>query len=46
MLIYTYATGPYDDWHQKAWGASFVLMVLVFVTSVMTRAFLRGKTDE
>lgn len=46
MLIYTYATGPYDDWHQKAWGASFALMVVVFVTSVMTRMFLRGKTNE
>jgi len=46
LLIYTYATGPYDDWHEKAWAASFVLMVVVLVTSVMTRAFLRGKTDE
>jgi phosphate transport system permease protein len=46
MLIYTYATGPYDDWHQKAWAASFVLMMVVLVTSVMTRAFLRGQSDE
>jgi phosphate transport system permease protein len=46
MLIYTYATGPYDDWHRKAWAASFVLMVVVLVTSVMTRAFLRGKSNE
>ena len=46
MLIYTYATGPYDDWHQKAWAASFVLMMVVLVTSVMTRAFLRGKSHE
>ncbi len=46
MLIYTYATGPYDDWHRKAWAASFVLMMVVFITSILTRAFLRGKTDE
>ncbi len=46
MLIYTYATGPYDDWHRKAWAASFVLMMVVLVISVMTRAFLRGKTRE
>jgi phosphate transport system permease protein len=46
MLIYTYATGPYDDWHQKAWAASFVLMMVVLLTSVMTRAFLRGKSHE
>jgi len=46
MLIYTYATGPYDDWHRKAWAASFVLMMVVLVTSLLTRAFLRGKTNE
>lgn len=46
MLIYTYATGPYDDWHRKAWAASVVLMMVVLVTSVMTRAFLRGKAHE
>ena len=46
LLIYTYATGPYDDWHQKAWAASFVLLVVVLLTSVLTRAFLRGNSDE
>jgi phosphate transport system permease protein len=46
MLIYTYATGPYDDWHRKAWAASFVLMTVVLFTSVMTRAFLRGKSHD
>jgi len=45
-LIYTYATGPYEDWHQKAWAASFVLLIVVLVTSVLTRAFLRGKSNE
>jgi len=46
MLIYTYATGPYDDWHRKAWAASFVLMAVVLLTSVLTRTFLRGKSHE
>ena len=46
LLIYTYATGPYDDWHQKAWAASLVLLMFVLLTSVLTRAFLRGKTSE
>jgi phosphate transport system permease protein len=46
LLIYTYATAPYDDWHRKAWGASFVLLIVVLVTSVLTRAFLRGKSHE
>jgi phosphate transport system permease protein len=46
MLIYTYATGPYDDWHRKAWAASFVLMAVVLFTSLLTRTFLRGKSHE
>ena len=46
LLIYTYATGPYEDWHQKAWAASFVLLIVVLFTSVLTRAFLRGKASE
>jgi len=46
LLIYTYATGPYEDWHRKAWAASFVLLVVVLLTSVLTRAFLRGKSNE
>jgi len=46
LLIYTYATAPYEDWHQKAWAASFVLLVFVLFTSVLTRAFLRGKSHE
>jgi phosphate transport system permease protein len=46
LLIYTYATAPYDDWHEKAWGASFVLLMVVLITSVLSRAFLRGKTNE
>lgn len=46
LLIYTYATGPYEDWHRKAWAASFVLLMVVFLTSVLTRAFLRGKSNE
>jgi phosphate transport system permease protein len=46
LLIYTYATGPYEDWHRKAWAASFVLLMVVLLTSVLTRAFLRGKSNE
>jgi phosphate transport system permease protein len=46
LLIYTYATAPYEDWHQKAWAASFILLVVVLITSVLTRAFLRGQSDE
>jgi phosphate transport system permease protein len=45
-LIYLYATGPYADWHDKAWAASFVLLIVVLITSMLTRAVLRSKADE
>jgi len=45
-LIYTYATGPYEDWHNKAWAASFVLVTVVLVTSLLARAALRNKSDD
>lgn len=43
-LIYNYAIAPYDDWHQKAWAASFILVMVVLVTSVLTRLMLRKNT--
>ena len=46
LLIYTYATGPYEDWHRKAWAASLVLLLVVLLTSILTRALLRGKSSE
>ena len=26
VMIYTYATAPYEDWHQQAWAAGLVLL--------------------
>jgi phosphate transport system permease protein len=46
LIIYRYAVGPYDDWHQQAWAAAFLLVVLVLVVSIVTRFVLRRKFDE
>jgi phosphate transport system permease protein len=47
VVIYTYATGPYDDWHRQAWAAGLVLLGLVLVTNILVRAFLtRGTAFE
>src|SRR6478736_5766788 len=29
VMIFTYAISPYEDWHQQAWSAGFVLLALV-----------------
>ncbi|MGN6638436.1 MAG: phosphate ABC transporter permease PstA [Mucilaginibacter sp.] len=36
-LVFTYATSPYDDWHDLAWGASFLLLVFVLLLNILTR---------
>src|SRR5690348_14135785 len=40
VIIYTYATGPYEDWHRQAWAAGLVLLGLVLVTNILVRIFL------
>lgn len=29
LVIYEYIKSPYDDWHQKAWGAALLLVLFV-----------------
>ena len=40
-LIFTYATSPYDDWHNLAWGASFILLMFVLVLNIFTKVLTR-----
>ncbi|MGZ3755481.1 MAG: phosphate ABC transporter permease PstA [Mucilaginibacter sp.] len=40
-LIFTYATSPYDDWHDLAWGASFILLMFVLTLNIVTKVITR-----
>ena len=40
-LIFTYATSPYDDWHDLAWGASFILLMFVLLLNIVTKVLTR-----
>lgn len=43
LQIYRYGISPYADWQAQAWAASFVLVMLVLLLSVITRfVVLRG----
>ena len=37
VVIYTYATGPYEDWHRQAWAAGLVLAGLMLLTNIAAR---------
>jgi phosphate transport system permease protein len=40
VMIFTYAVGPYEDWHRQAWAAGFVLVTSVLVVNVVARMIL------
>jgi phosphate transport system permease protein len=40
VMIFTYAISPYEDWHQQAWAAGFVLLTLVLVVNIIARMVL------
>jgi len=37
QTIFNYATSPYEEWHSLAWGAAFVLLVIVLVLNSVTK---------
>lgn len=41
LLIFNYATSPYNDWHDLAWGASLILLVFVLVLNISTKLITR-----
>ena len=41
LIIFNYATSPYDDWHKQAWGASFVLLALILLINVIAKLIVR-----
>ncbi|HEV3325965.1 MAG TPA: phosphate ABC transporter permease PstA [Puia sp.] len=40
-LIFDYATSPYDDWKNLAWGASVILLVWVLLLNIFTKLITR-----
>lgn len=37
LLIFNYAASPYDDWHEQAWGAAFILLSIVFILNITAK---------
>ncbi len=43
VQIYNYAVSPYEDWHDKAWTAALVLLLLVGLLSASARFLARNR---
>jgi phosphate transport system permease protein len=41
LTVFTYATGPYEEWHRFAWAAALVLILVVFLLGVGARLAIR-----
>ena len=41
--IFTYATGPYDYWHDQAWAMSFMLVGVILIISLAVRALFGSR---
>jgi phosphate transport system permease protein len=37
LMIFNYATSPYDDWHDMAWGAALILLFTVLFLNITTK---------
>jgi phosphate transport system permease protein len=43
LTVFTYATGPYEEWHRYAWAAALVLIIVVFLLSLGARLAVRRR---
>ena len=40
LTVFTYATGPFEEWHRYAWAAALVLILVVLALSICARVAL------
>src|SRR6202167_5935178 len=45
VMIFHYATAPYEDWHRQAWAAGLVLLALVLLANVGARIVISRGTS-
>jgi phosphate transport system permease protein len=43
LVVFTYATGPFAEWHRLAWATALVLILVVFVLSLAARLATRRR---
>lgn len=43
VTIFQYATGPYEEWHRQAWAASFVILLVILLLTIIGRKLIKGR---
>ena len=43
LVVYSYAIGPFEEWHRLAWATALVLILVVFVLSLAARIATRRR---
>ena len=43
LQVYTYALGPYEEWHRQAWAGALVLIILVLLLGILARLATRSR---
>lgn len=43
VTIFQYAMGPYDDWHEQAWAASFMITLFILLLTVAGRLIIKWR---
>lgn len=41
LVVFNYATSPYEEWHRIAWGTSFILVSMVLILNIIARVMTR-----
>jgi len=43
VTIFQYAMGPYDNWHEQAWAASFVITIFILCLTITGRLIIKWR---
>jgi len=43
VTIFQYAMGPYDNWHEQAWAAAFVITIFILVLTITGRLIIKWR---
>lgn len=43
VTIFQYALGPYEDWHKQAWGASFLITLVILCFAFLGRYLIKRR---